>query len=393
MKKLICMLLCLSLAAAGCTEAPTEESTPEAPQSQATTQQTEPQVTEETEPEIIETIPAMAYQNPFTAVSLIPYSEDFQAEDGTTLYRCGSQTLTLVMNDHAVADAIIRDFTSRNDKLLTAAEGALEAAREDYSGQSDWSAYFCDIVYNTARIDQMALSLTGCQTFFDGTHRSGQTTFSLTYDMQTGAFLTLRDILNPDFSADALVQCILDALADRTDDLFEDYAESISALFSTNTPVENWYFTETGLCFYFNPYEIAPQSRGTVLAEIPYAALTGILKDAYFPAEAVEFSGSLTMAAFTDADTSGISQFAEAVLDASGSQYLIYPQGTVLKVRVEAGTWTKSGAFVADAAIFTAEALTEGNALMLQIREEDLGSLCITYQTGREIIRTPWQTN
>lgn len=393
MKKLICMLLCLCLAAAGCSEAPAEENTPETQQTQETTQQTEPSVTEDTEPEVIETIPAMAYQNPFTAVSMIPYSTVSQAENGTLLYRCSSQIMTLVMNDHAVADAIMQDFASRNSKLLTAAEGALQDACEEYSGEADWPTYFCEVIYDTARIDQMVLSITGCETFFDGTQRSGQTTFSLTYDMQTGVFLTLGDVLTPDFSADALVQCILDALADRADDLFEGYAESISALFATNTPVENWYFTANGLCFYFNPYEIAPQSQGTVLAEIPYTQLAGILQDAYFPAEAVEFSGQLSMAAFADTDTGNFSQFAEAVLDSSGSQYLIYPQGTVLNVRVETGTWTKSGAFVADAAIFSAEALTEGNALMLQIREEDLGSLCITYQTGREIIRTPWQAN
>ena len=391
MKKLICLILCLCLATTGCSQAPAEENIPETQpvQTEAPTSTT----VEETEAAIVETIPAMAYQNPFTAVSLVPHQETVQADNGTTLYRISSPNMTLVMNDHSVADAIVHDFTGRSSKRLAAAEKDLAAASEDYAGQSDWTAYFCDMIYDTGRIDQMTLSLIGTETFFDGTHRSGQAAVSLTYDMQTGVFLTLKDVLTADFSADALVQCILDALADQANDLFEDYADSISALFATNTPAENWYFSETGLRFYFNPYEIAPQNKGIVLAEIPYEQLIGILKDAYFPAEAVEFSGKLMMSAFTDADTSAITQFAEAVLDSNGSQYLIYPQGTVLNIRVEMGTWTKSGAFVADAAIFTAEALTTGNALMLQLNEEDLGALCITYQTGHEIIQIPWQTN
>ena len=393
MKKLTYLLLCLCLVFSGCGKVPAVEASPETQPTQIQTQPTQAPAAEDTEPAAIETIPAMAYQNPFTAVSLIPYSAQTQADDGTLLYRCSSQTMALLMNDHAVANVINTDFASRNDKLLAAAKAAMEDACAEYSGEGEWEAYFCDVVYCAERIDQMLLSISGCETFFDGTHRSGQTTFSLNYDMQTGAFLTLQDVLVPDFSADALVPCILDALADRTEDLFPEYADSVAALFSTNAPVENWYFSENGLYFYFNPYEIAPQSQGTVLALIPYSQLTGILQDGFFPAEAVEFTGDIIMSNFDAVDTNAFSQFAEAVLDSTGTQHLIYTQGTVLNVKVEMGTWTKSGAFIADAVIFTAEALTEGNALMLQLRDEDLGGLCITYQTGQQIIRTPWQNN
>ena len=210
--------------------------------------------------------------------------------------------------------------------------------------------------------------------------------------MQTGIFLRLNDIMMPDYSADALVECILEALSNKADILYDDYADSISGMFSTNTPVEAWYFTNTGLCFYFNPYEIAPHNKGTILAEIPYAALTDILKDSYFPAEVVEFSGAISMAALDATDVSAVNQFAEAVLDSAGSQYVILPVGTVLNLKVETGSWTKDGAFIPNATIFSAEALTEGNALLLQLQPEALGTLCITYQTSSDIIKTPWQS-
>ena len=383
MKRMICIILCLCLIASGCGKTPAQENTPQ-PTDKETVPPTFPQET------VTETIPAMAYRNPFTAVSLVPTEHTEQA-DNTTLYRCSSQNMALVMNDHAVADAIMQDFAQRNSQRLTTIEAALKAASEDYTGQADWNTYFCDTLYDTMRLDQMALSFAATETYFDGTPLSGQNMFSLSYDMQTGIFLSLKDIMMPDYSADVLVDCILEALSDKADILYDDYADSISAMFSTNTPVENWYFTNSGLCFYFNPYEIAPHNKGTILAEIPYAALADTLKDSYFPAETVEFNGSVSMSALDTTDISTTSQFAEAVLDSAGSQYVILPVGTVLNLKVETGTWTKNGTFVSETTVFATEALTEGNALLLQLQPEALGTLCITYQTGSEIVTTPWQ--
>jgi len=66
--------------------------------------------------------------------------------------------------------------------------------------------------------------------------------------------------------------------------------------------------------------------------------------------------------------------------------------GTVLDLRIETGTWTRNGTFLPDATVFAAEALTEGNAVLLQLLDADLGTLCITYRTGNQNISMPWQT-
>ena len=164
-------------------------------------------------------------------------------------------------------------------------------------------------------------------------------------------------------------------------------------MFDSNAPIENWYFTENGLCFFFNPYEIAPQRKGVILAEIPYPQLVGILKDAYFPEEAVEYSGKLLMAEFDAAPTEDISRYVEAVVDNGGNRYLIYVQGTVQNICVETGSWTKNGTFISENTVFFAEALTEDIALILEMQPEHLGQLCITYQIGSNILQTPWQSN
>ena len=393
MKRQVPILLLLCILLAGCT-APAVESPDHthAIHTQPPAISTQPPLPQQTEAPA-ETVSPMEYQKPFTAVSLTPYRGLFSAQDGTTVYHYSSQHLTLVMNDHALAASITQDFTVDSEELLQAALNDLNAVKTDYTGQSDWYPYFCDITYQAPRLDQAALSLAGYQLFYDGTNRSGENTFAFNYDMQTGIRLHLDDVLIPDFSADILVGLITDALADRAGSLYSDYSDSIAGLFHSNTPVDNWYFTETGLCFFFNPYDIAPQSEGTILAEIPYQQLPGMLQDAYFPDEFVEFSGTLSMTPFADADTSQIHQYAEVVLDTAGSQYLLCPIGTALDVTVQTGSWTKNGTFLAEATVFAAEALSQGNALMLQLPTDELGSLCITYRTGSELIITPWQTN
>lgn len=391
MKRQILLLLCLSLLLVGCGKGPAAETTVQTQPAAIPTEAPVPQETEK--PAVEETYPTIAYHKPFTAVSLTPNGDSLLAQDGTTIYRYSSQHLTLVMNDHEIAQGITADFNDRADRLVQGAVADLEAVKADYTGQSDWYSYFCDIRYDARRLDQAVLSLAGHQLFYDGTHRSGENTFALSYDMQTGIKLRLQDVLVEDFSADVLSALIADALAPQAEDLYSDYTDSISGLFRSNAPVDNWYFTKNGLCFFFNPYEIAPLSLGTVLAELPYDMLLGILKDAYFPDEAVEFYGSLAMMPFASADTGAIDQFAEVILDEGGSQYLLLPQGTVLDVSVQTGTWTKDGAFAPDATIFVAEALSQGNALMLQLPKEALGSLHISYRSGSELIQTPWQAN
>ena len=42
-----------------------------------------------------------------------------------------------------------------------------------------------------------------------------------------------------------------------------------------------WYFTEEGICFISNIYEIAPYAAGNFLFDIPYEMIDGTLKEEY----------------------------------------------------------------------------------------------------------------
>jgi hypothetical protein len=161
--------------------------------------------------------------------------------------------------------------------------------------------------------------------------------------------------------------------------LYSDYAYVVSELFTTNKPVENWYFTANGLCFYFAPYEIAPYSAGTIIAEIPYSELTGLLKDEYFPAESIEYLGKLQMDHFQDVDQSKIDQFAELVLDSNGVQYILQTTGCLKDICIELGTWYSEDNFTPECTVFFASELCSSDAVMIQLDPDMAQGVRITY--------------
>ena len=382
MKKLLCLCLCVFLC--GCAPVqvtPTNSTIPTTLQTQPTTVATEP--TEDN----FEAIP---YTAPLTAVSLPLFKQTDTADDGTLLFTHTYQEFFLVLNDPLVAEAILVDFLNRNDTSHVAVQNVRSAAQGMYDGPEGWTPYLYQVSYTPGRLDQTVFSLVSCYIIYDGSIRSVHTNSAVTYSTQTGRPLPLREVLNADYSADALCQLIADSLESYAAEgkLFSDYRDSISDMFAANTPTDNWYFAADGLCFFFDPYEIAPSIMGTITAKIPYSDLVGILKDEYFPAEQVEHRGAPILAAFADTDTTEFSLFAEMIMDAEAPQYLLYTAGTILQPRLEIGIWS-GDVFTPEATVFVAEAITEGTAVMLQLPQEQLPRLRLTYISGGETVCVP----
>jgi len=391
MKGTICLILCLLLFA-GCSPQsnapqPTE---PTALQSAAPTLQTEPTLpSESTAPTENTVLPSITYPNPLVAVSLPLIDEVFSAQDGTVLCNYTAQEITVALQDPLVAQAITEDLQYRT--FASPAQSIFLAAQSDYSGQSDWTPYRHSILYSPTRIDMSVLSLYGQQIVHTDAPYATASTVSVNYSTITGRALTLWEVLTEDYSADALCSAIVEALQAQSlaNSLYPDYSSIISDLFSTNTATEHWFFTTDGLCFYFDPYEIAPHSAGTILAEVPYAQLSGILKDDYFPAEEIPYWGNAIFSDFDQTDVSKFHQFAEVVSDASAEQRLFYTDGALLNVRLEIGTW-EGDSFTPEAVIFAAEALSCETALVVQFPNSDLSRLRLSYVSGGEQITTRW---
>lgn len=388
MKKQIAMILVLMLLLTGC-QKPVEE----APQITPTAAETEPVVPEVTASEHEETTipePVLYEQQTMYAVSMPLVTEIYTAEDGNAIFSHTYQNMQLTIPDPDVADCIIIDFLNRLDQVHSRAEYTAANARQQYNGESRLTPQYIDICYSPIRIDQVVLSLYGIDSIFAGDSRPVQVCCAANYNILTGEVLTLGSILShidaKEQLIDLVIQCA-DTVADETQ-LYDDYADYITERFDVEESFdEAWYFSETGLCFYFSPYEIAPYSQGIVTIEVPYSLLTGVILDDFFPPEAEATKGSVHCQIFDDVDLTEYTQISEIVTDTTGDRYFLYADGAVADLRIETGSWDDGTVFIPHCTIFAATSLTPGDGIMVQtVIPENLPLLRISYRTCDETV-------
>lgn len=371
MKKILCFIICLSLLLAGCGNPNTDETG------------TVPHTATEyvTAPVVI-----LPQQEAMYAVSVPAISESTLAEDGTVIFSYTHQSMMLTVPDPEVASKVIIDFLSRNDAASEVAEIIRASAKANYNGSSDWTPYLYNITYSPTRMDQGVLSLFGSCVTYSGTSHPERLSVSASYDLVTGDVLTLGSIMSSQATTQDFCDLVLKSLQKIKDTkyLYDGYENTVKQRFSEDESFDqDWYFSTTGLCFYFVPYEIAPYSSGVIIAEIPYEELVGLLYDGYFPAERESTAGSIQVTALDKSDTAPFTQIAELVLDADGEMVFLHTDGILWDVKIEYGAWDTS--LEAFAPVYTplfSGSLTPGDAIMIQSNE--LTSLRLTYTNGNE---------
>lgn len=380
MKKTLAALLCLCLALAcvGCGTGPASGNTSTSgsgniPDDLVTTPSTEPYHSE-------------PLQQPMHGISMVPVSEDTLADDGEVIFTRSYQKIGLILNGKDTQSVIAADLNQRTTEFLSDSTEMINDAKLEYADGSEyWSPYFMDFSYTPTRIDQSVLSLFCNYVVQSGGVHPFQYTDSITYDLVTGSPLKLTDILASNCTGSDLSVLIETALEPVSEELYFDYQDSLNGIFSANlSSITNWYFSHTGLCFHFAPYEIAPYSSGTIIATIPYNQLEGILREEFFPTELEDANGSLYAEFFLPDDTERFTFLAEVTLDAGGTKILIHPDATVTDVRIEQGDWTYDGSkFIPVSTIFAANSLGLGNGIVLTA---DLSSnatpLRLVYSSG-----------
>ena len=382
MKKILAiLLLCVLLVGCGPQKVQEIEST-EPPVAEVTTEpvsaETEPPTEAETEP--------ADQQLPMVAVS-IPLSVDtMEADDGNTIFRKTSQSMQLTMRDPDVADKIILDFLNRVDTLTADADTVRQAAEAAYTADDTWANYFLDVIYTINRADHGVLSMYGELTSYSGGNRPLSQCLAANYNMVSGDVLTLGSILYhidcKDDIANLVVSC-LDSVAEEKS-LFDDYQDIVMQRFARDESFdEDWYFTNTCLCFYFAPYEIAPSSSGVIITEIPYSDLAGLISDEFFPAEEVESNGEILCVSAENAQMDQFSQIAEMIADNDGEMFFLYTNGTVRNVYIQTIPSTDDYVIEASTSVFSTYTLTPGDAVMLKILpNEETPTLQISYESS-----------
>lgn len=358
------------------------------PTNAPTSVQTQP-TTEVTVPTA--TIPnQQPYPYPMAAVSL-PLSEDTEkAADGKTIFTYTYQTMALTVPDPSVGGSVASDYLNRFLSTCTAAVTIEKGAQSAYSGQENWIPYFYRDIYTPTRLDQSVLSFFVSKTYYDGAPHSNIVAHGVNYDLLHGTPLMLREILVPNYDSAALCKLIIKYFDHSQSEYFyPDYDIVIEDMFSTNIPMEDWYFTNEGLCFFFNPGEIAPYSEEIPVSTIPYAELLGLLQDSYFPAETVLFYGTPVLKALGDGQIPEFDQIAEVIVNSEAPRYCLSVDGTIQNVRILVGNRSADGTFAAEATIFAAQALTDSTASIIQISSDQLDLLMIEFDSGGEHYSVP----
>ena len=325
---------------------------------------------------------------PMNAIVLPSVKETVTEENGTELFSLSFQHTQVILHNKAAEDKIISDLQSRNNSIVSSAYQIEAQARMDYPESEYWSEYFIDIAYTPTRLDQAVLSLFGNTTSYSGGPHPSLATDSVTYDVQTGEVVCLDDILSPECSSDTLYQLILKSLEGQAEDLYYDYADALGDRFTGKLhSIQDWYFSRSGLCFHFAPYDIAPYSTGTVIAELPYSTLAGILNEKYFPTISPLATGSMYAQTFIENDSERFTCIADVPLCEDGIEVLLYPDAAVTDLRIESGSrYSDSNQYIAVSTVFAANTMNVGDAIRLtaNLKNEDTVLRLVYHSEGQE---------
>lgn len=388
MKNAVTVLLIMSmlLVLVGCQQEPEVlpvETTP------AITEETTTEATTETTAAVnMDIIPEQA---PMAAVSLPVSTTQSYTEDDVLLFTYKCQTISLIIPDSEIEDKVILDFQNRLDDFSSSAQELNDQAKKDRQTKADWKPYFYNILYNPTRIDLSVLSLFGTSTSWSGGAHPTHNCTSANYDLITGDVLTLGSILTHEDALEELCVILTGEVAEIKAEKFivSDYEKIIrSRLIGNESYNEAWYFDNSGLNFYFSPYEIAPYSSGIITVTIPYEKLTGIIEDKYFPPETDVATGMIRATRQADTDLSAFTQIAEVILDKEGEMVFLSTDRSVHNVTVQTGTWNEAGTeFTVECTVFAAPILTPGDAAMVQLSITDtMPNVRISYESNGELI-------
>lgn len=123
------------------------------------------------------------------AVSLIPVLEEETDENGTTIFRYQHQTITAILPDAPDAsEKITSTMEERGKEAAGSVEEILNWARQDYTGDSSWVPYSCQVAFIPARVDATTVSFSGAVWSFSGGVHPNCTRISCSFDAASETF-------------------------------------------------------------------------------------------------------------------------------------------------------------------------------------------------------------
>lgn len=313
--------------------------------------------------------------------------EELKSDDGTTYYRQSLGTATVSSKDERAAERINSSLAELYVRFGADAEYTRRVAEDQPDGEQIAMSYYC--APSVTRCDTRVLSAVFDVSQDIGGIHADSTRTSRSYNADNGSLLTLADIAKNEEQLKTFIKNYVIGLAAGDDYkeggvsiLFDDFESTIKDLVDAGA---NWYFSDGGLVFYANPYDIAPYSRGVLLFEIPYSALEEFIDEGFMPVEYEGENGMLLADDGDKLDRSSLNILGTVTVDEDGQSVVLSAEETVYNVKI----------YTSGRMLWQRNYLTTGEGVEVKSFIPDAQpSIAVSYELadGTEIVRGIFQS-
>lgn len=313
--------------------------------------------------------------------------EELKSDDGTTYYRQSLGTATVSSKDERAAERINSSLAELYVRFGADAEYTRRVAEDQPDGEQIALSYYC--APSVTRCDTRVLSAVFDVSQDIGGIHADSTRTSRSYNADNGSLLTLADIAKNEEQLKTFIKNYVIGLAAGDDYkeggvsiLFDDFESTINDLVDAGA---NWYFSDGGLVFYANPYDIAPYSRGVLLFEIPYSALEEFIDEGFMPVEYEGENGMLLADDGDKLDRSSLNILGTVTVDEDGQSVVLSAEETVYNVKI----------YTSGRMLWQRNYLTTGEGVEVKSFIPDAQpSIAVSYELadGTEIVRGIFQS-
>lgn len=313
--------------------------------------------------------------------------EELKSDDGTTYYRQSLGTATVSSKDERAAERINSSLAELYVKFGADAEYTQRVAEDQTDGEQIALSYYC--APSVTRCDTRVLSAVFDVSQDIGGIHADSTRTSRSYNADNGSLLTLADIAKNEEQLKTFIKNYVIGLAAGDDYkeggvsiLFDDFESTINDLVDAGA---NWYFSDNGLVFYANPYDIAPYSRGVLTFEIPYSALAEFIDESFMPVEYEGENGMLLADDGDKLDRSSLNILGTVTVDEDGQSVVLSAEETVYNVKI----------YTSGRMLWQRNYLTTGEGVEVKSFIPDAQpSIAVSYELadGTEIVRGIFQS-
>ena len=313
--------------------------------------------------------------------------EELKSDDGTTYYRQSLGTATVRSKDERAAERINSSLAELYVRFGADAEYTRRVAEDQTDGEQIALSYYC--APSVTRCDTRVLSAVFDVSQDIGGIHADSTRTSRSYNADNGSLLTLADIAKNEEQLKTFIKNYVIGLAAGDDYkeggvsiLFDDFESTINDLVDVGA---NWYFSDGGLVFYANTYDIAPYSRGVLLFEIPYSALEEFIDEGFMPVEYEGENGMLLADDGDKLDRSSLNILGTVTVDEDGQSVVLSAEETVYNVKI----------YTSGRMLWQRNYLTTGEGVEVKSFIPDAQpSIAVSYELadGTEIVRGIFQS-